>query len=59
MNNHIVTTIMELQQALLKLLTHDVIGEDVKQILTKKAQMDIEAIIDVLNDYIKMGDDER
>ena len=59
MNNNIYETIIQLQQTLLNLLTHDVIGEDVKQILVDKTQMDIEAIIDVLNDYIKMGDDER
>lgn len=59
MNNNIYETIMQLQQALLNLLTHDVIREDIKQILVNKTQMDIEAIIDVLNDYIKMGDDER
>lgn len=53
MNNHIVTTIMQLQQALLNLLTHDKVSEDVKQILTKKVQMDIEAITDLLNEYIE------
>lgn len=59
MNNNIYETIMQLQQTLLNLLTHEVIREDIKQILVNKTQMDIEAIIDVLNDYIKMGDDER
>lgn len=59
MNNNIYETLIQLQQTLINLLTHDVIGEELKQILVRKAQMDIEALTSFINDYIEMGDDER
>lgn len=54
--NNIYETVVELQQALLHLATHDKIREDVKHILMKKIQMNLEAIIHLINEYNELGD---
>lgn len=56
MNNNIYETVVELQQALLNLVTHDKLRDDVKHILMKKLQMDLEAMIRLINEYNELGD---
>lgn len=56
MNNNIYETVVQLQQALLNLATHDKLRDDVKHILMKKLQMDLEAMIRLINEYNELGD---